>query len=106
MASNGSRPNQPRTWHPETYALPDAHFALLRGLIVERTGVLFDERKRGLLVDKLSELVSRNGLTSFLDYYYLLRYDDSAEDRWVELMDRLAVPETYFWRQPEQIQAL
>jgi chemotaxis protein methyltransferase CheR len=41
-----------------------------------------------------------------LDYYYLLKYDPDAERHWADLADRLAVPETYFWRQPEQFTAL
>jgi len=87
------------------FALPDVPYSLLRDLIVERTGVLFDESKRGLLADKLSELVTAHGLTSFLDYYYLLRYDASPSD-WEALMNRLAVPETFFWRQFDQMSAL
>jgi chemotaxis protein methyltransferase CheR len=90
----------------ELFALPDSAYLLLRDLLVERTGVLFDEQKRGLLADKLSELVAANGLTSFLDYYYLLRYDDPAELHLAKLMNRLAVPETYFWRQSDQLEAL
>lgn len=89
-----------------TFALTDAAFALLRDVIVERTGILFDDLKRGMMADKLSELVAANGLTSFLDYYYLLRYDENAQHHWAALMDRLSVPETFFWRQPEQIQAV
>ena len=86
--------------------LSDSAFVLLRDIIVERAGVLFDEPKRALLANKLSELVQANGMTSFLDYYYLLRYDEKADAHWQALMDRLAVAETYFWRQPEQIDAL
>jgi len=87
------------------FSLPDVSYFLLRDLIVERTGVLFDEPKRGLLADKLSELVTAYGLTSFLDYYYLLRYDASPA-HWDALMNRLAVPETFFCRQFDQMTAL
>src|SRR5690349_21592158 len=88
----------------EPFVLGDTAFALLRDLVAERTGMLFDEGKRAVFADKLSELVSSNGLSSFLDYYYLLRYDAEAPRHWAELMNRLSVPETYFWRQAEQIQ--
>ena len=81
-------------------------FALLRDLICQRAGVFYGDDKRDLLGDKLSALVAAHGMTSFLDYYYLLRYDALADRHWAELMDHLAVPETYFWRQPEQILAL
>jgi chemotaxis protein methyltransferase CheR len=74
--------------------------------VEERTGVFFDEHKRSLFSDKLSEVLLEKGLASFLDYYYLLRYDDDQDAHWRELMDHLAVPETYFWRQSEQIVAL
>jgi len=89
-----------------TFALPDSAFLLLREIVVERTGIWFDDSKRGLMADKLSELVAANGLTSFLDYYYLLRYDENADAHWSALMDRLSVPETFFWRQAEQIEAV
>jgi chemotaxis protein methyltransferase CheR len=86
--------------------LSDAAFNLLRDLIEQRVGVYFDESKRGLLSDKLADLVVANGLTSFLDYYYLLRHDPDADRHWARLLDRLAVPETYFWRQAEQFEVL
>lgn len=81
-------------------------FALLRDLIVQRTGVFFSDAKRDLLEDRVGELVATRGLPSLLDYYYLLKYDPDSEEVWRELMDRLAVPETYFWRQPEQFTTL
>jgi len=102
----GSSNNSSLSLGNTTFALTDAAFSLLRELIEQRTGVVFDEAKRGLLADKLSEPVAANGLTSFLDYYYLLRYDENAEAHWAVLMDRLAVPETFFWRQAEQILAV
>lgn len=86
--------------------LSDAAFSLLRDLIEQRVGVFFDQNKRGLLSDKLADLVVANGLTSFLDYYYLLRHDPDAARHWARLLDRLAVPETYFWRQAEQFDVL
>jgi chemotaxis protein methyltransferase CheR len=100
------RSQPPFTLGNTTFALSDAAFVLLRDFIVQRAGILFDESKRGVMADKLSELVAANGLTSFLDYYYLLRYDSNADAHWTALMNRLSVPETFFWRQPEQINAL
>jgi chemotaxis protein methyltransferase CheR len=103
--SNGRRSGTLR-FGAALVALPDSSFDLLRDLIAERTGVFFDEPKRSLLADKLSELVTANGLSSFLDYYYLLRYDGAADEHWTALIDRLSVPETFFWRQAEQFEAL
>ena len=106
MAPHPSTGGHHRTSLTQPLALPDGPFVLLRELIVQRTGVLFDDLKRSLLADKLSSLVIENGFTSFLDYYYLLRYDAGAEAHWSQLLDRLAVPETYFWRQAEQFLSL
>jgi chemotaxis protein methyltransferase CheR len=79
---------------------------LLRDLIHERTGLYFDNGKGDILTDKLSPLVIERGFTSLLDYYYLLKYDESAQDEWRSVMNALSVPETYFWREMDQVRAL
>jgi chemotaxis protein methyltransferase CheR len=84
----------------------ESAFVLLRDLIAQRTGVYFSSDKRDLLADKLADLLAARGMTSYLDFYYLLRYDADATRHWRELVDRLAVPETYFWRQPDQVLAV
>ena len=62
--------------------LPDTGLSLLRDHVAERAGVFFDDSKRDLLADKLADLVTGLGLNSFLDYYYLLKYDDPASLHW------------------------
>lgn len=79
---------------------------LLRDLIHERTGLYFDNGKSDILTDKLSPLVIERGFTSLLDYYYLLKYDEAAQDEWLSVMNALSVPETYFWREMDQVRAL
>ncbi|HEX8556772.1 MAG TPA: protein-glutamate O-methyltransferase CheR [Pyrinomonadaceae bacterium] len=79
---------------------------LLRDLIHERTGLFFDNGKGDLLADKLSPLVVERGFTSLLDYYYLLKYDEASQDEWLNVMNALSVPETYFWREMDQVRAL
>jgi len=79
---------------------------LLRDLVQEHTGMFFDTDKNDLLLDKLSPLVIERGFDSFLDYYYLLKYDDKAEEEWRQVMDALSVQETFFWREMDQIRAL
>ena len=79
---------------------------LLRDLIHERTGLFFDDGRAEVLADKLSPLVIERGFSSFLDYYYLLKYDDGAETEWHNVLNTLSVPETYFWREMDQIRTL
>lgn len=79
---------------------------LLRDLIHERIGLFFDDGRTNQLLDKLAPLVIERGFDSFLDYYYLLRYDPASADEWDRVVNTLAVPETYFWREADQICAV
>ena len=94
------------TFYADTLGLPDSAFTLLRDLIHERVGLFYDNGKSDLLTDKLSPLVVERGFNSFLDYYYLLKYDAEAEQEWKRVMDALSVPETFFWREMDQVRAL
>ena len=93
-------------FYTESLGLPDGAFALLRDLIHERTGLLYEDGRRDLLTDKLSPLVIERGFNSFLDYYYLLKYDAEADNEWGRVMDALSVQETYFGREIDQVRAL
>lgn len=88
----------------ESLPLPDHTFTLLRDLIHERLGLYYELNKRQILQDKLSPLVAEHNLDSFLDYYYLLRYDENSQQEWLRVQTALAVRETYFWREVDQIQ--
>ena len=60
-----------------------------------------------MLVDRLAPLVLERGFRSFLDFYYLLKYDDpAAAAEWRRVIDALSVQETFFWREVDQIRAL
>lgn len=90
----------------DALGISDTAYALLRDLIEQRLGLIYENGKRELLVDRLSQITAAQGMQSFLDYYYTLKYDDQAERYWTELADQLAVPETYFWRQPDHFDSL
>ncbi len=94
-------------FYSETFSINENEFIILRNLIHERTGIFFENCKRETLADKLSPFLIEKGFNSFLDYYYLLKYDDAnAEEDWGRLMDAVTVPETFFWREFDQIKAL
>src|SRR5262245_45297576 len=86
--------------------LPEGTTSLIQTLINERTGMSFDNGKRDILIDKLSPLVIERGFGSYLDYYYLLKYDPAAHVEWQNVMNALSVQETYFWRELDQVRAL
>ena len=92
--------------HSEGLGLSSGALPLLRDLIHERLGLHYDQTRLDTLGDRLSALVIQRGLESFLDYYYLLKYDEQAAPEWGRVMDALSVPETYFWREIDQVQAV
>jgi chemotaxis protein methyltransferase CheR len=85
---------------------PSGTEQLIRDLVHERTGMLYADDKNNLLLEKLSPLVIERGFQSFLDYYYLLKYDLDAEKEWRSVVDAISVQETYFWREMDQIRAM
>jgi chemotaxis protein methyltransferase CheR len=91
---------------PSALGISDSAFTLLRDLIEQHLGVFYDNGKRDLLIDRLSQVTAANGMHSFLDYYYALKYDAEADRYWAELMNQLSVPETYFWRQSDHFETL
>ena len=90
----------------QNLALPEGTTGLIQSLINERTGMYFDNGKSDILIDKLSPLVIERGFTSYLDYYYLLKYDAAATSEWLNVMNALSVQETYFWREFDQVRTL
>ena len=90
----------------ESLTLKEKTFTLLRDLIHARFGIYFENGQHQSLADKLSGRVMEKGFSSFLDYYYLLKYDPNAADEWERVMDALSVRETYFYREIDQIRAV
>lgn len=80
--------------------------SLVRDLVHERTGLFYDDTRVGQMADRLAPLVTNRGFETFLDYYYFLKYDPASGDEWKLVMDALAVPETYFWREVDQLKAI
>ncbi len=56
------------------------------------------------LLEKLEPAALQLRCTSFLDYYYLLKENNHGQ--WDAAWEALSVQETYFWREPLQIEAL
>ena len=86
--------------------VPDRTLPLLRDLVNAHTGMFYDGERLNYLRDRLSPLALERGFDSLLDYYYLLKYDATADGEWARAFDALSVQETYFWRELDQVQAL
>ncbi len=78
---------------------------ILRDLVHDQLGLFYEPTQFDQLADRLAPLVVARGLGSFMDYYYLLKYS-ADPDEWLKVIDALAVQETYFWREIDQLRAL
>jgi chemotaxis protein methyltransferase CheR len=90
----------------ESLGLHPAALPLVRDLVHERVGLFYGADRLDALGDRLAPLVTDRGFGSFLDYYYFLKYDPASEIEWSRVMDVLTVPETYFWREMDQVHAI
>jgi chemotaxis protein methyltransferase CheR len=90
----------------ESLGLQPAALLLLRDLVHERLGLYYANDRTDALADRLAPLVAERGFASFLDYFYFLKYDEDGDGEWTRVMDALSVPETYFWREVDQIRAV
>jgi chemotaxis protein methyltransferase CheR len=90
----------------DSLGISSASTRLLRDLIHEKLGLFFEDSRFDQLADRLAPLLVHRGFRSLLDYYYLLKYDPAGELEWPRVMDALAVTETYFWREIDQIRAI
>ena len=87
-------------------SVPEGLPALLRDLIHEYTGIHFDPARFDIMLDKLADLVRARDYRSYMEYYYLLKYEDRQRVEWQRVIEVLSVQETYFWREMAQIHAL
>ena len=90
----------------DSLGLSSSALPLLRDLIHDRMGVFFENGRYDSLRDRLAPLVVDRGFGSFLDYYYLLKYDEGSTEDWGRVMDAISVPETYFWREVDQVRGI
>jgi chemotaxis protein methyltransferase CheR len=80
-------------------------YRLLRDLVSERLGIWFGPDSRLSLERRLRERLTVRGLTSYGDYYQLLKYSPLANEEWEEASELLTTHETYFFREDFQLRA-
>jgi len=72
-------------------------------LIYQRTGIWFEANKRYFVDKRLDERIAELGLENYREYYQLLKFStDQTELQ--QLVNRLTVNETYFFRDFPQLQ--
>ncbi len=85
--------------------LPDDIFRLLREQIYKRSGMWFNDSSKYLLQKRLSPRAREMNFDSFQKYFYFLQYDPRADAEFDQIFDLVTTNETYFFREPAQLQA-
>ncbi|MDQ1667864.1 MAG: chemotaxis protein methyltransferase CheR, partial [Actinomycetota bacterium] len=85
--------------------LQDGDFAAVRAYLSDAAGLVFDENRRAGLAAVVAERLAATGAPTVTDYLGALARRGGAEER-QRLIDRVTVQETYFLRNPPQIDAL
>jgi chemotaxis protein methyltransferase CheR len=80
-------------------------FRLLRELFNEHSGLVFAPETRIVLERRLRDRLSVLGLSSFGEYYQLLRFDERGRAEMEEALDLVTINETYFFREAYQLRA-
>ncbi len=82
--------------------LQDATFKQLRDFIYEKSGIFIPDTKKYLLEKKLASRLEEKKLNTFDDYLQHVRTSVNG-DEIGKLFDAVTVNETYFFREPQQL---
>lgn len=80
--------------------LSDAAFASWQVIVEDRLGLQLPEQRRSFLRTCLSIRMREIGFDDYLEYYRFVRSGDLGLIEWNQLIDRLTVQETRFFRDP------
>ena len=85
--------------------MTDEEFRLLRDLIADYCGIYFADSFKYLVERRLQPRLPIFGLTSFREYYRVLKYGPEAAREFDEIVERVTTNETYFFRELQQLRA-
>jgi len=83
--------------------LTKLYYDILRDIIYKNTGIVFDERKKYFVENRVKEHMEELGIGSLKDYIYKLKVDKNVLK---ELISKITVNETYFYREYYHLKAL
>ena len=78
-------------------------FRLFRDFVYQYCGLHFTEDSKYLLEKRLGKRLQKHNLSTFKDYFYLLRYSPLKDQELTEVIDVLTTNETYFFREDFQL---
>ena len=90
----------------EILPLSSDNFGLFRDLLLETSGLQFEEDRNQSLHLALWERLQQRGYDSYREYYHLLRFHPEGRLEMRELLDLITIGETYFFRNKAQFHVL
>lgn len=85
--------------------LSDSTFRQLRDYIYEKSGIFMPDTKKYLLQNKLQTLIQEKNLSSFDEYLQFIKFRANGKEL-NRLFDAVTIKETYFFREPQQLDVL
>jgi len=81
-------------------------FRQFRDFVYQHCGLHFTSDAKYLLEKRLAKRLQHHKMSSYKDYYYLLRYGRDKDQELAEVVDALTTNETYFFREEYQLKTL
>lgn len=94
------------TLFSQSYSITDREFQLFRDIIFRETGINMSDRKRNLIVARLSKRLRALNLASFSEYYQYLTESHDAGDELINLINRVTTNKTDFFRERHHFEFL
>jgi chemotaxis protein methyltransferase CheR len=91
--------------HGELPRLGEEEFRLLRDLVHDHCGLFFREESSYLVERRLAARIEGLGLRTFAEYHRFLKFDPGGPAELEAALDVLTTNETYFYREPHQLDA-
>ncbi len=83
-------------------ALADATFKSLRDYIYDKSGIYISDAKKYLIENRLARIIQEKKLASYEDYLKLIKFSSNGNEL-SRLFDAVTTNETYFFREPQQL---
>lgn len=83
--------------------LSNETFKQFRDFIYEKSGIFIPDNKKYFLENRLGRRIDDKNLKGFDDYLYILKYGSEPAEL-VKLFDLVTTNETFFFREPQQLE--
>jgi chemotaxis protein methyltransferase CheR len=88
------------------YDITDKEFKLFQGIIYRQTGIHMSEKKRNLIVARLSKRLRALNLKNFSEYYQYLTENNNSDNEIINLINRVTTNKTDFFREMHHFEFL